>query len=227
MGSSLTIPTDTMQCMGAWRADPTGEPRGGIVVIQEIYGLNAHIRGVVDRYAALGYTAIAPAIFDYAESGAELEYDAAGTAHGRALAAEVGFERAVAAVASAANAIASAGRIGVVGYCWGGSVAFLAATRLGLPAVSYYGARSVPFLHEKAQAPLLFHFGERDSLIPPQDIAAHREAQPQAEFHVYPASHAFNREVGENYEPASAALALQRSLAFFARHLATPTAGAA
>jgi len=118
MGHSLTVPTAGMHCIGAWRADPPGTPRGGIVVVQEIYGVNAHIRRMVEGYAATGYVAIAPALFDHAESGAELGYDGAGTARGRALAAEVGFERAVAGVASAAQAIASAGCIGVVGYCW-------------------------------------------------------------------------------------------------------------
>ncbi len=219
MGQSITIPTNRMHCIGAYRADPAGVPRGGIVVVQEIFGVNAHIRRIVDGYADAGYVAIAPALFDYVESGVELNYDEAGVARGRALVGEVGFDRAVASVASAARAIASAGRIGVVGYCWGGTVAFLSATRLGLPAVVYYGGRSVPFLHETAHAPLLFHFGERDPIIPPADVALHRERQPQAEFHVYPAGHGFNCDARADYDPASAALARERSLAFFAREL--------
>lgn len=220
MGHSLTVPTAGMHCIGAWRADPPGAPRGGVVVVQEIYGVNAHIRSVVEGYAAAGYVAIAPALFDHAESGAELGYDGAGTARGRALAAEVGFERAVAGVASAAQAIASAGCIGVAGYCWGGTVAFLACTRLGLPAVDYYGARSLPFLGERPRAPLLMHFGQHDPLIPPEAVAQHRAALPDAEIHVYPAGHAFNRDVDpDHYHAASAELAQERSLAFFARHL--------
>lgn len=219
MGQILSIPTPGLHCISAYRADPAGAPRGGIVVVQEIFGVNAHIRSVVDSYAQAGYVAIAPALFDHVESGVELDYDEAGVARGRALAAEVGFDRAVEAVASAAQAIASSGRIGVVGYCWGGTVAFLCATRLALPATVYYGGRSVPFLDERAQAPLLFHFGERDPIIPPDHVALHRAKQPQAQIHVYPAGHGFNCDQRADYDPASAALARERSLAFFARTL--------
>ncbi len=219
MGQSVNLPTSGLHCIGAYRADPAGIPRGVIVVVQEIFGVNAHIRRVVDGYADAGYVAIAPALFDHLESGVELEYDEAGVARGRTLAGELGFDRAVEAVASAAQAIASAGRIGVVGFCWGGTVAFLSATRLGLPAVVYYGGRSVPFLHEAARAPLLFHFGENDPIIPPAHVALHREQQPQAEVHVYPAGHGFNCDARADFDPASAALARERSLAFFAREL--------
>lgn len=224
MSQYINIPTTGMQCISAYRADPAGTPRGGIVVMQEIFGVNAHIRRVVDGYAADGYVAIAPCIFDYVESGVELDYDETGVARGRALAAEVGFERAVEAVASAAQAVASAGRKGVVGYCWGGTVAFLCATRLGLPAVVYYGGRSVPFLAEKAQAPLLFHFGERDPIIPAADREKHVAAQPQATFHVYAAGHGFNCDMRADYDAEAAALARGRSLNFFARHLAGDSA---
>ncbi|MCU7372921.1 dienelactone hydrolase family protein [Tahibacter amnicola] len=219
MGQTIQIATDGMHCIGAYRADPAGAPRGGIVVVQEIFGVNAHIRSVVDRFAAAGYTAIAPAVFDHIETGVELGYDEAGVARGRTLAAEVGFDRAVAAVGSAAEAIASSGKVGVTGFCWGGTVSFLSATRLALPAVVYYGGRSVPFLAEPAKAPLLFHFGEKDPLIPPEDVARHRAAQPQAEFHLYPAGHGFNCDQRADFDPASAALALERTLAFFAREL--------
>lgn len=220
MSQYINIPTAGLQCISAYRANPVGAPRGGIVVMQEIFGVNAHIRRVVDGYAEQGYVAIAPCIFDYVESGVELDYDDAGVARGRALVAEVGFERAVEAVASAAQAIASAGRKGVVGYCWGGTVAFLCATRLGLPAVVYYGGRSVPFLAEKAQAPLLFHFGERDPIIPAADREKHFAAQPQATFHVYAAGHGFNCDLRADYDAQAATVARSRSLDFFARHLA-------
>src|SRR5690606_7532290 len=149
---------------------PSGTPRGGIVVAQEIFGVNAHVRSVVEGFAEAGYTAIAPAFFDHAESGVELDYGEESFKRGRALAGEVGLEQALADVASAAETIASAGRIGCVGYCWGGTVALLAATRLGLPSVSYYGARNVAFLDETPRAPVMFHFGERDGSIPPEAI---------------------------------------------------------
>jgi len=219
MGDWLSINTSGMHCIGAYLARAQGPVRGGIVVAQEIFGVNAHIRGVVERFAAEGYTCIAPAFFDHVESAVELGYDQAGIARGRELIAEIGLERALDDVASAAEAIASSGRIGVVGYCWGGTVALLAALRLGLPAVSYYGARNTAYLDEPPRAALQFHFGERDASIPAAAIERHRLALPDAEVHVYPAGHGFNCEVREDYDAASAELALQRTLAFFAREL--------
>ena len=111
--------------------------------------------------------------------------------------------------------------VGAVGYCWGGSVAFLANTRLGLPAVSYYGARTLPFLDEPLRAPMLFHFGQADASIPPEAVALHRSKQPEAQVCEYPgADHAFNRDSdGTHYHAESAILARRRTLAFFAEHL--------
>ncbi len=221
MGQTIYIPTEGVRWISAYRADPPGLPLGGIVVVQEIFGVNPHIRRVVDGFAARGYAAIAPAVFDHVETGVELGYDAAGIEHGRALAAEVGFASAVTDVASAAVAIAAAGPVGVAGYCWGGSVAYLCAARLGLPAVSYYGARTVPLLGVKPRAPLMLHFGEKDPLISPEDVQKHREALPGAEIHVYPAGHGFNCDARADHEPQSAALALERTLDFFTRHFGT------
>lgn len=221
MGQQINLNTSRMQCIGAYLAKPQGVPKGGIVVVQEIFGVNAHMRGVVDRFAEHGYTAIAPAFFDHVESGVELGYEPADFARARGLVGEISFDLAIEDVASAAEAIASAGRIGCVGYCWGGTVAFLAATRLGLPAVSYYGARNVKFLDEKPQAPLMFHFGEKDHSIPPEAVERHRAELPEAEIFTYPADHAFNRDVSPSaYDAASAKLALARTLAFFDRTLA-------
>jgi carboxymethylenebutenolidase len=220
MGQQINLPTTRTQCIGAYLARPAGKPKGGIVVIQEIFGVNAHMRSVVDRFAEHGYTAIAPAFFDHLESGVELGYDRAGYAKGKQLITELGLGRALADVASAAEAISSAGRIGTVGYCWGGTVALLSALRLGLPSVSYYGARNLPFLHEVPKAPVMFHFGEKDPNIPPEMVAKHREAMTQMDVFTYPADHGFNRDVGAQYDPASAQLAMQRTLAFFEQHLA-------
>jgi len=217
----INIPTTGTQCIGAYLAQPQGKPKGGIVVIQEIFGVNAHMRSVTDRFAEAGYTAIAPAFFDHLETGVELGYDEAGFSKGKQLVTELGLERALEDVASAAEAIASAGRIGTVGYCWGGTVALLAALRLGLPSVSYYGARNVPFLHETPKAPVMFHFGEKDQHIPPDMVAKHRELLPQMETFTYPADHGFNRDVGASYDEASAQLAKQRTLAFFDKYLAS------
>ena len=219
MGEHLQIASSAMHCIGAYRAMPAGTTKGGIVVIQEIFGVNAHIRDVVDGLAVAGYVAIAPAFFDHLESGVELDYDASGIARGRVLAAELDIDQVMADVGSAAETIRSAGKIGVVGYCWGGTIAMLAASRLGLPAVSYYGARNVAWLHETFSAPLQFHFGEKDRSIPPQAIERHRQCLPNAEIHLYPAGHGFNCDLRKDFSAQSAALARERTLAFFEQNL--------
>ena len=222
MGEHINLNTAGMHCIGAYLAKPAGTPKGGVVVVQEIFGVNAHIRRVADGYAAHGYTAIAPAFFDFVENGVELAYDAAGVARGRDLAMEVGLERALEAVASAAESIRSSGKVGVVGYCWGGTVALRAAQVLGLPASSYYGARNVQFLGEPLQAPAIFHFGADDPSIPPEAIAKQRAAWPDAPVYVYEhCGHAFNRDADPHaYNAVAAKLALERTLALFARSLA-------
>ena len=222
MGRDLAFDSPAGSIDG-WRADPVSAPRGGLVVVQEIFGVNAHMRAVADRYAAEGYVALAPSFFDPVERGVELDYDQDGFARGRALVAELGFERAVAIVDAAARLLQGEGlRVAVVGFCWGGTVALLANTRLGLPAISYYGARNVQFLDEPLRAPMQFHFGGRDASIPAEDIARHREAWPQAGVYVYPAAgHAFNRDVDIHaFEPESARLAHERMLAFLDTALA-------
>jgi len=230
MGETIQIGTTRTQCISAYVAKPAGAPKGGLVVVQEIFGVNAHMRSVTERFAEHGYVAIAPAFFDHIEHRVELEYDPASWARARELVAQTPFERVIEDVASAAASISSGGKIGVVGYCWGGTVAMLAAMRLGLPAASYYGSRNVNFLHEPLRAPAIFHFGEHDKSIPPEAIARHRAelhsadevppAQRELEIYTYPADHAFNRDAtASSYDAASAALALERTLAFFARHL--------
>lgn len=204
-----------------WRCEPAGPSRGAVVVVQEIFGLNGHIRDVAARFADAGFLALAPALFDPVERGVELDYDHAGVDRGRALTAKLGFDRAVDLVGTAAHSLQAEGlRTGVVGFCWGGTLAMLANTRLGLPAVSYYGGRSVPFLDEPLRAPMLFHFGERDPIIPPADVALHREKHPGASIHVYPAGHGFNCELrGQDFAPEAAALAWERTTAFFSDNL--------
>ncbi|HJU27340.1 MAG TPA: dienelactone hydrolase family protein [Rhodanobacteraceae bacterium] len=221
MGERINLNTAGMHCIGAYLAKTSGTPWGGIVVVQEIFGVNAHVRDVADRFAATGYTAIAPAFFDFVEQDLELPYDSAGMNKGRDLVGEIGLDRAVEAVASAADSIRSSGKTGVVGYCWGGTVALLAAQRLGLPSVSYYGARNTSFLGEPLKAPVMFHFGADDKSIPPEAVEKHRRAWPDAPVYVYEgAGHAFNRDVDPtHYNEAASKLALQRTLDFFGQHL--------
>lgn len=220
MGKHVKLDTSSFKEIGAYLATPQGKPKGGIVVIQEIFGVNAHIRSIVDRYAEAGYTAIAPAVFDHVERDVELGYDQAGMAKGSKLISELGLLRALYDVEVAASTISEAGKIGTVGYCWGGTIALMAALRLGLPSSSYYGSRNVPFLSEKLQAPVMFHFGEKDHSIPPEMVAKHRELMPQMETFVYPADHGFNCDARSAYDAPSAKLAWDRTMAFFEKNLA-------
>ena len=221
MGRDIVLDTPS-GAIGAWRADPLAAPRGGLVVVQEIYGVNEHIRSVVERYAAEGYVAIAPAFFDAAPGaahGIELEYSRGATSRGRALVDALGLEAAVGIVGAAAGQLRAEGlKPGVVGFCWGGTVALLADTRLGLPASSYYGARNVPFLDEPLRAPIQFHFGADDASIPPEAVAEHRLRQPGAPVFVYEgAGHAFNRDASPSHYHAGAAReAHARTMAMFA-----------
>lgn len=222
MGRDTAIDTPTGS-IGAWRAEPVEAPRGALVVVQEIFGVNAHIRSVVDRYAAEGLVALAPAFFDPLQRGVELAYDQAGMQRGRALVDELGFDRAQDIVAAAAARLQAEGLgVGVVGFCWGGSIALLANLRLGLPAVSYYGARNTQFTDQPLRAPMQFHFGECDASIPAAAVDAHRRAWPDAGVFTYPgAGHAFNRDVDPQvYDAPGARQAHTRTMNFFARTLA-------
>ncbi|HEU0152632.1 MAG TPA: dienelactone hydrolase family protein [Arenimonas sp.] len=220
MGQNISISTRHGR-ISAWQAKPHDKPRGALIVIQEIFGVNHHIRQVTDRFANYGYLAIAPALFDRISPGTELGYDAEGVARGRALAEELGFNGALDGVRGVYDLVEGEFRVGVVGYCWGGSVAYLANARIGLPAVSYYGGRTVPLLKERPKAPLMLHFGEDDPLIPAEDVAKHREAlEDSAEIHVWPgAGHGFNCDQRPDYNEPVAKQALDRTLAFFQKNL--------
>ena len=220
MGHEIALDTPSGRVC-AWRADPVAQPAGGLVVIQEIFGVNEHVRSLVERYCAEGWVALAPELFDPIEHSVELAYDEAGVAKGRALAAELGFDRAVGIVGAAASKLREDGlKVGAVGFCWGGTVALLANTRLGLPAVSFYGGRSVQFLGESLRAPMMFHFGEHDPVIPPADVDKHRAAYPDAPMHVYPAGHGFHCEQRADYHGDAARVAHRRTLEFLSGALA-------
>ena len=220
MGREIALDTPSGRVC-AWRADPMAQPVGGLVVVQEIFGVNGHVRSLVERYCAEGWVALAPELFDPIERGVELAYDEAGVRKGRALAAALGFDQAVGIVGAAVARLRGEGlAVAAVGFCWGGTVALLANTRLGVPAVSYYGGRSVPFLDEPLRAPMAFHFGERDPIIPPADVDRHRAAYPEAPMHAYPAGHGFNCEQRGDYDAESARLAHRRTLDFLAEAVA-------
>ncbi|MDE2381047.1 MAG: dienelactone hydrolase family protein [Xanthomonadaceae bacterium] len=205
----------------AWLAKPDHAPRGAVVVAHEIFGLLPHYLQVCARLAQAGFIALAPAYFDLIEPGLVLPTDHAGTDRGRAVVNQLGLDCGVDVTNTAAQWLAQTGhRVGVLGFSWGGTVALLANTRLGLPAVSYYATRNPPFLDEPAAAPLQFHFGALDVPIPPTIIDLHRQKQPQAQVFVYAdADHAFNRDPDPPYHADAAALAWERTLAFFTEHL--------
>lgn len=224
MGQTITLTTDDGHRLSAHEAKPAGAARGGLVVVQEIFGVNAHIRKVTDGYAAAGYRAIAPAIFDRAEPGVDLGYDAADRDKGLALRQKIGLDQTLLDIAAAAAALKGAGKTGVVGYCLGGSLAWLAATRLdGLAAaVGYYGGMIAAHLGETPRCPVMLHFGENDAGIPMSDVDKIKATVDQArvQVFVYPgAGHAFNRDGSANWHEASAKLALRRTLEFLAEHL--------
>lgn len=218
MGRDISLATPSGP-VNAWRAVPPhgAAARGAVVVIQEIFGLNAHIRSVADGYAAAGYVAVAPSLFDPVARNVELAYDAEGLAQGRALVASLGIERALGILRAGRDLLQAQGHrcAGAVGFCWGGTLAFLANTRLGMPAVSYYGAQTLPFLDEPLRARMLFHFGAADPGIPPEAIERHRAAQPEARVQVHPGGHGFNRDVDpDHFHAQSAASARRATLAF-------------
>ncbi len=205
----------------AFVARPEDDPKGCVVVAQEIFGVNDHIRWVIaEQYARAGYLAVAPAFFDRIEPDVELGYAPEGTARGRTLVDALGMDAPLRDIRAAALQVGQGLPTGVVGYCWGGTVAYLAATRLGLPAVGYYGGRTAPYLHERLQAPAMLHFGERDTLITMETVRRISATHPDLPCHVYPAGHGFNRFGHPDWHADSADTALARTLAFFRQHLA-------
>lgn len=194
-----------------------------IVILQEIFGINAHIRGQADLYAREGFLAIAPALFDRVERRVELAYgesdrDAAKSLASR-LVPELVLKDIAAAIAYARNRVVS-GKVGVVGYCLGGSYAWLSVTRLKADAaVSYYGSKVAATLQEEPRAPVIFHFGYQDHAIPLASVDLIRQAKPELPVYLYEAGHGFNCEARSSFSAPAAQLALSRSLAFLREKL--------
>lgn len=221
MGQHMRLVASDGHKLGAYRSDPVGQPRGGIVVLQEIFGVNGHIRSVTDRLAEAGYIAIAPALFDRFAPNHETGYSQPEIEAGRKLLGSFDWEDALLDTRAAQEAIAAeAGPVSIMGFCVGGSLAFLAATRFADLAcvVSFYGGQIVRFAEHKPLSPVQMHFGETDRSIPLADVEAIRAKRPEAETHVYPAGHGFNCDARASYEPHSAATAWQRSLDFIGRN---------
>ncbi|HVC91470.1 MAG TPA: dienelactone hydrolase family protein [Acidobacteriaceae bacterium] len=209
--------------LDAYIAQPTGEPKAGIVVLQEIFGVNAHIRSVADGFARAGYLTIAPALFDRAQRDVELPYDPEGGKQGMQIVQRIPIDQTLADIAAAIQYLREHGarKVGVVGYCWGGTLAWVSNTRLHPDAtVSYYPGGIQNYIHEKSTCPAIFHFGLEDNHIPQSVVEQVRHEYPGFSVFTYPgAGHAFNRDIGASYNPAAAKLALQRTLAHFDEYL--------
>jgi carboxymethylenebutenolidase len=211
----------------AYVATPTGAPKGAVLVLQEIFGVNSHIRSVADSYAAAGYLAVAPAMFHRVKPGVDIAYTPEDVQAGIALkaAAEaLGVSTLMHDIQAALAYAARAGKVGTVGYCWGGLLSWRAASLVpGLTAaVTYYGGGMTGPAEVARQplVPVLSHFGERDHGISVESVKAFGQAHPGVDLRLYPADHGFNCDQRGAFDAPSAALALERSLAFFERHLA-------
>ncbi len=222
MGTNLTLTASDGHSFGAYRADPAGAARGGIVVIQEIFGVNDHIRETCDGFASDGYLAIAPALYDRTESkNCELGYTPEDIAVGRDLKDAFSWDLCMLDVQAVVDVMVGEGvKVGTVGYCWGGTISYLAGTRLPVAAsVVYYGGQIMPYVNEKEGCPMLMHFGEHDAGIPLDDVKAISAAHPDAEVHIYDADHGFNCDHRGSYNEAVANLARQRTMDLYGQQL--------
>lgn len=214
MGQWIELTAEDGHSLQAWRED-AAEPKGAVIVLQEIFGVNSHIREVAARFAAEGYTAVAPALFDRIERGFESGYSAEEVQVARSYIGKFDWDNALRDVEAARAHLAASGLpVSVVGFCLGGSLAFLASTRLsGLAsAVSYYGGQIVGRAEELPRCPMLLHFGAKDHSISMEDVEKVRERRPETGLHIYDAGHGFNCDERESFDAESAAKAWTRTM---------------
>lgn len=217
MGKHITLTASDKFQLGAYRAEPKGTPLGAMVVIQEIFGVNSHMRAVCDRLAEAGYVAEAPALFDRQQKNFESGYTPDEVAAARKFIDNPNWDAMLRDTQASIDDLKSAGKVGVIGFCMGGTVAFLAATRLqGVKvAVGFYGGGIAKNADEKPRCPVQLHFGEKDTSIPLSDIEIVKKKRPDCEVYTYPgAQHGFNCDERASYDAGSAKLAWERSLAF-------------
>lgn len=224
MGQNIQLTAADGFEFGAYVAEPDGEAKVAVVVVQEIFGVNQHIREVTDGYAAAGYYAVAPKIFDRVDTDIELGYEEADMGKG----VEIAFQKldmsnALVDIQTAIDTAAAHGKVGVVGYCFGGLLTWLAACDLNnvSAASAYYGGGIAGQMAKSPDCPVIMHFGERDAHISMSDVESIRQAQPDSPVYVYAADHGFNCDHRASYDADASALALQRTLAHFSAHLAT------
>lgn len=222
MSEHVKLKADDGHELDAYVARPLSEPIAGLVVVQEIFGVNAHIRSVADGYAKDGFLAMAPALFDRYERGVELGYEGEDALKARSFAPRLDVNAAVRDTAAALDYVRreTGKKCGVIGYCFGGTVAWLAATRLKADAaVGYYGGRIGMYAAEEPKAPVMLHFGKKDEHIPKEEVDKVAAARPEVEIYWYDAGHGFNCNARSSYDAESARVARERSLAFLKRHL--------
>ena len=222
MGQDIKLKASDDFELGAYRADPSGAPKGAVVVIQEIFGVNHHIRGVCDRLADEGYVAIAPAIFDRVEPDFTSGYSPDEITVARKFVANPDWAAMLRDTQAAIDAVSSTGPVGTIGFCLGGSIAYAAATKLtGLSAaIGYYGGAIARFADDQPKVPTQLHFGEKDAGIPLSDVETIKAKRPDVEVFIYPgAQHGFHCDERASYDKTSADIAWPRSMAFFALHL--------
>ena len=233
MGQMIHLTNADGAQVAAYEASPSGSAKGAVVVLQEIFGLNGHIRNVADGYAEAGYYVIAPAMFHRVAAGTELGYTPDDMPKGFALkaAAEASLPALLGDIQAAIDHAARAGKaagapkslkVGIVGYCWGGLLSWRAAQKLqGLTACApYYGGGMTNELSDPLHCPVMAHLSDRDDYVPMDGVAALQKAYPQTTVHIYPAKHGFSCDERASYDAPSAKLARERTLAFFAQHLA-------
>lgn len=221
MSEHITLHASDGQALGAYVAQPEADPIATLVVVQEIFGVNAHIRSVADGYAKDGFLAVAPALFDRIEPNMELGYEGADMQTARSFIPKLNIDKSLADVAAAVDFCTATGKkVGVIGYCYGGTMAWLAACRLPIAAaVGYYGGRIAQFAAETPAVPVMLHFGSQDAHIPAEEVEKVQSLHPEVEIYWYDAGHGFNCDARASYNAPAAHQARARSLAFLMKHL--------
>ena len=220
MGQTIELIADDGHKLSAYTADPVVGAKGGIVVIQEIFGVNIHIKDVCDRLAEQGYSVISPALFDRIKPGIDLGYSEDDLGQGFGYMQEVGNENPMIDIQAAAIALKGSGKVGAIGFCWGGQLAWLASKNVDLDcSVGYYGVAVHDTLQPHPLCPVLLHFADNDKFVPPEAANKVREEYPKMPIYSYPANHGFNCDRRDDYNKDCATKAMGRTLTFFEDHL--------
>lgn len=223
MGKQISLTASDGHSLGAYVAEPAGTAKGGLVVIQEIFGVNSHVRNLVDEFAAAGYLAIAPALFDRVEPGMDLGYDETDFALARETRGKLKDDGILADVDAAAKHVASAGKVGLIGYCFGGYVAWISGCNLDSLAASvacYGGGVAARAANDTPKIPIQMHFGDKDHAIPMGDVQKIRDAHPEVSTFIYDdAGHGFCCEERDVHNASARARCHARSLEFIGAHM--------